>query len=194
MPFIWRGVGHWDKFCSLPFFLIPLFFSKMLMVLYKRSHLHFSHLPTHEMFWMPSVVIYKAINKIEIKKDLSQMPISHLSLSLCLSFTVYWYNYSPSPHVPLATDEEWLAACPHRCLAWRTWRVMLLCLLPYGGMLPEGSSCGKTHSNKYSETLFWSTRQDSGQFFRWYAEILSMILSFIRNKQAMLPALTHFIV
>lgn len=83
--FIWRGVGDWDKFCSFPFFLIPLFFSKMLMVLYKRSHLHFSHLPTHEMFWMPSVVIYKAINKIKIKKELSQMPIPHLSLSACLS-------------------------------------------------------------------------------------------------------------
>lgn len=32
------------------------------------------------------------------------------SLSLWLSLTLYWYNYSSSPHVPLATDEE-VAGC-----------------------------------------------------------------------------------
>lgn len=36
------------------------------------------------------------------------MPIPHLSL--WLSLTLYWYNYSSSPHVPLATDEE-VAGC-----------------------------------------------------------------------------------
>lgn len=31
-----------------------------------------------------------------------------------------------------------MAACLHHCLAQRTWRVVLLCLLPQGGMLPGG--------------------------------------------------------
>lgn len=44
---------------------------------------------------------------------------------------LYWYNYSSSPHVPLATDEE-----EDGCLSAPLPRSEDMASLPQGGMLP----------------------------------------------------------
>lgn len=87
----------------------PIVFRKTLMVLHKRSHLHFSHPLTREMFWTPSVGDLQS-NKQNKNKEGTVTNAHSTSLSLWLSLTLYWYNYSSSPHVPLATDEE-VAGC-----------------------------------------------------------------------------------
>lgn len=77
------------------------------------------------------------------------------SPSLCVSLTLYWYNYSSSPHVPLATDEE-VDGClstPLPC-SEDTASGAALPPAPRWDAAQEGSFCRMTHSHKYSDMLF----------------------------------------
>lgn len=83
----------------------PIMFRTMLIVLHKMPYLHFSHQPMCEMFWMPSVSHLQ--NNKRSKNNEGTVTNAHsTSFSLWLSLTLYWCNYSSSPRVPLATDEE----------------------------------------------------------------------------------------
>lgn len=161
----------------------------MLTVLIKRPHLNFSHLLTHEVFCMPSVGDLQS-NKWNKTKEWTISNAHFMSSSLCLSLMLYWYNYSSSAHVPSATDQERMDGClttplPH--LEDMASGAALPSFPRWEGCCQEGSFCRTTYSHKYSDMLFWSTRQVS-HMISW-----GFYLSFIRNMHTMLPGLAHFL-
>lgn len=132
----------------------PIVFRTTLIVLHKMPYLHFSHQPTREIFWMPSVSDLQN-NKQSKNKEGTITNAHSTSFSLWLSLTLYWYNYSSSPRVPLATDEE-VSGCLSTPLP-RSEDIANGAALPpalWWDADGGGSSCGKTHSHKRSEMLF----------------------------------------